>query len=244
MHQEFAKTGQTNNEQQDQDRNLFLAMLAHELRTPASAILGWSTLLRSRGTGDETFSQGIKAIERSATLLLQLTEQLLDFSRVSNGYLWLHVRKMSLVPVLEAAIETVLLQAKAKEIDLNVSFSPSTGAVTGDPIRLQQVFTNILVNAIKFTPFGGRVDICLERQNGDAKVTVTDTGEGIRPEFLPYIFDPFRQVCPQNSNAHDGLGLGLTISRRIVEGHEGKIHAESSGEGKGARFTIVLPLED
>jgi signal transduction histidine kinase len=136
----------------------------------------------------------------------------------------------------------MLPQAKAKEIDLRVNLDPSTGAVVGDPARLQQVVTNVLVNAIKFTPSGGHVDIRLERQDADAKVTVSDTGRGIRPENLPYIFDPFRQGGTDNDMSHGGLGLGLTIARQIVERHEGKIYADSPGDGKGAKFTIILPL--
>jgi two-component system CheB/CheR fusion protein len=138
----------------------------------------------------------------------------------------------------------MLPQANSKEIDLHVSLDPSAGAVVGDPARLQQVVTNVLVNAIKFTPSGGRVDIRLERQDDDAKVTVSDTGRGIMPEILPYIFDPFIQAGTDNAMSQGGLGLGLTIARQIVEIHEGKIYADSPGEGKGAKFTIILPLDE
>jgi signal transduction histidine kinase len=224
------------------DRDMFLAMVAHELRTPASAILSWATLLREGQVDGETLTHGIEAIERNATLQLQLIEQLLDLSRVNNRLLRLDTQTAALMPILEAAVDTMLPQANAKGIDLHVNLDPLTGAVVCDPARLQQVVTNVLVNAIKFTPSGGRVDIRLERQDAYAKVTVSDTGRGIRPENLPYIFDAFIQAGTDNAMPHGGLGLGLTIARQIIESHDGKIYADSPGEGKGAKFTIILPL--
>ncbi|MEA2551826.1 MAG: hypothetical protein QOJ65_2 [Fimbriimonadaceae bacterium] len=226
------------------DRDLFLAMISHELRTPSNAILGWAQLIKDRLVDEETIAHGIEVIERNARLQAQLIEQLLDFSRVNNGLLRLDARSASLVPILKAAVDTVLPQAQAKGIDLHMELDASMCAVIGDPARLHQVITNLLVNAIKFTPSGGRVGIRLARRGSYAEITVSDTGRGIPTEFLPHIFDPFRQAGSDQATAHDGLGLGLTIARHIIERHKGKIHAESLGEGTGTKFTITLPLED
>jgi signal transduction histidine kinase len=148
------------------------------------------------------------------------------------------------VPILEAASDTMLPQAQAKEIDLHMELNTSAIAAICDPARLQQVITNLLANAIKFTPSGGRVDIRLARQSSSAELTVSDTGRGIPTEFLPHIFEPFGQAGTDKATAHDGLGLGLTIARHIIERHKGKIHAESLGEGTGTKFTIILPFMD
>jgi signal transduction histidine kinase len=225
-------------------RDIFLAVVSHELRTPTTAILGWAQLIKDRLADEETIAYGIEVIERNARLQAQLIEQLLDFSRVNNGLLRLNAQRASLVPILEAAIDTMLPQAQAKGIALNVYLEASTCAVIGDPARLHQVLTNLLANAIKFTPSGGRVDIRLARQSSSAELTVSDTGRGIPTEFLPHIFEPYRQAGTDQSATHDGLGLGLTIARHIIERHRGKIHAESLGEGTGTKFTIILPLED
>jgi signal transduction histidine kinase len=218
-------------------------MVSHELRTPTTAILGWATLLGDERIDEATLAHGIKVIERNAKLQKQLIEQLLDFSRVNNGCLRLDVRRTSLVPILEVAIDTMLPIAQAKEIDLHAYFDPAAGAVIGDPARLQQVVTNLLANAIKFTPSGGRVDVRLARRGSYAEVTVSDNGRGIPPEFLPHIFESFRQAEIDHATAHDGLGLGLAIARHIVEGHDGQIRADSPGEGRGTTFTVSLPLE-
>jgi signal transduction histidine kinase len=223
---------------------MFLAMVSHELRTPTNAILGWAQLIKERLTDAETIAHGLEVIERNARLLAQLIEQLLDFSRVNNGLLRFNAQRASLVPILEAAIDTMLPQARAKEIDLHMELDESAIAVICDPSRLQQVITNLLANAIKFTPSGGRVDIQLARQSSYAEITVSDTGRGIPTEFLPHIFEPFGQAGTDQATAHDGLGLGLTIARHIIERHKGKIHAESLGEGTGTKFTIIIPLED
>jgi signal transduction histidine kinase len=226
------------------DRDMFLAMVSHELRTPTNAILGWAQLMKDRHADEGTIAYGIEVIERNARLQAQLIEQLLDFSRVNNGLLRLEVQMTSLVPILEAAIDTMLPQAQAKEIALDVYLDASTCAFIGDPDRLHQVITNLLANAIKFTPSGGRVGIRLARQGSSAEITVNDTGRGIPTEFLPHIFEPYRQAGTDRATTHNGLGLGLTIARHIIERHKGKIHAESLGEGTGTKFTIILPLED
>jgi signal transduction histidine kinase len=226
------------------DRDMFLAMVSHELRTPSSAILGWVQLIKDRLADEETIAHGIEVIERNARLQAQLIEQLLDFSRVNNGLLRLDARRAPLALVLEAAVDTMLPQAKAKEIDLHIELDASTCAVIGDPARLHQVITNLLTNAIKFTPSGGRVGVRLARLGSYAEITVSDTGRGIPAEFLPHIFESFRQAGTDEATTYDGLGLGLTIARHIIEGHKGKIHAESLGEGTGTKFTITLPLEE
>lgn len=226
------------------DRDMFLAMVSHELRTPSHAILGWVQLIKDRHADEETIAYGIEVIERNARLQVQLIEQLLDFSRVNNGLFRLDAQRALLVPILEAAIDTMLPQAQAKEINLHMEFRASAIAVICDSFRLHQVITNLLANAIKFTPSGGRVGIRLARQGAYAEVTVRDTGRGIPTEFLPHIFEPFGQACTDQATAHDGLGLGLTIARHIIESHRGKIRAESLGEGTGTKFTIILPLED
>jgi signal transduction histidine kinase len=225
-------------------RDMFLAMVSHELRTPTNAILGWAQLLKDRLADEDAIAYGIEVIERNARLQAQLIEQLLDFSRVNNGMLRLDAQMTSLVPILEAAIDTMLPQARAKGIALDVYLDASTCAVIGDPARLHQVITNLLANAIKFTPSGGRVGIRLARHASEAEITVSDTGRGIPTEFLPHIFEPFGQAGTDQATAHDGLGLGLTIARHIIERHKGKIHAESLGEGTGTKFTITLPLEN
>jgi signal transduction histidine kinase len=219
-------------------------MVSHELRTPTSSILGWAMLIRQGRIDEETLEHAIRAIERNARLQEQLIEQLLDFSRINNGVLRLDRKRASLASIIEAAIDTMLPLAKANEIDLQVCLDASTGAVLGDVTRLQQVVMNLLANAIKFTPFGGRVNVRLEHYGSYAELRVSDTGQGIQPEFLLHIFDPFWQAGINNVTPHNGLGLGLAIARQIVERHNGEILADSPGEGKGTTFTIRLPLAD
>jgi signal transduction histidine kinase len=235
---------QRSRQMSDPDRDMFLAMVSHELRTPSNAILGWAQLIKDRRVDEETIAHGIEVIERNARLQTRLIEQLLEFSRVNNGLLRLDAGRASLAPILEAAVDTMLPQAKAKEIDLHLELDASAIAVTCDPARLHQVVTNLLANAIKFTPSGGRVDIRLADRGSYAEITVSDTGRGIPTEFLPHIFDPFRQAGAGKATLRDGLGLGLTIARHIIERHRGKIYAESLGEGTGTKFTVTLPLEE
>lgn len=244
MTQRSTRDEQKSQEKLVRDRDTFLAMVSHELRTPTSSILGWATLMREGRIDEETLEHAICAIERNARLQEQLIEQLLDFSRINQGSFGLDPRKASLVSIIEAATDTMLPLAKAKEIDLRVCLEASTGAVLGDPARLQQVVTNLLANAIKFTPFGGRVSVEHGRNGSYAEVRVSDTGQGIPHEFLPYIFDPFWQAGVNGVMPHNGLGLGLAIARQIVEKHNGEILAESPGEGKGTTFTVRLPLAD
>ncbi len=220
----------------------FLATLSHELRTPLNAILGWVRLLRS-GTLDPTGARrGPEIIERNTRVLAQLIEDLLDVSRIITGKLRLDIVSVDLVSVVVAAMEAVQAAADAKAIRLEASLDPCLGPVPADPDRLQQVVWNLLTNAIKFTPSGGRVDVGLERADSVARITVSDTGKGIPRELLPFVFDRFRQEETSIGRRHGGLGLGLAIVRHIVELHGGVVRAESPGEGRGASFTVDLPL--
>jgi PAS domain S-box-containing protein len=220
----------------------FLATLSHELRTPLNAILGWARLLRSGTLDAAGVSRGAEVIERNTRVLAQLIEDLLDVSRIITGKLRLDVRPADLVAVVTAAMEAVQTAADAKSIRLEASLGTDLGPVPADPDRLQQVVWNLLTNAIKFTPMGGRVDIRLERAESAMRLTVSDTGKGIRPELLPFVFDRFRQGETSTGRQHGGLGLGLAIVRHIVELHGGIVRAESAGEGGGAIFSVDLPF--
>ena len=220
----------------------FLATLSHELRTPLNAILGWARLLRSGTLDADSARRGPEVIERNTRVLAQLIEDLLDVSRIITGKLRLEVRPADLIAVITAAMEAVQAAADAKGIRLEASLDGMLGVVPADPDRLQQVVWNLLTNAIKFTPIGGRVDIRLERAEAGARFTVTDTGSGIRPELLPFVFDRFRQGENSTTGPHRGLGLGLAIVRHIVELHGGVVRAESDGENRGTTFTVDLPF--
>ena len=220
----------------------FLATLSHELRTPLGAILGWTRLLRSRKLDEAATSHALETIERNTKLQAQLVEDLLDVSRIITGKLRLQTRPVDLFTVIEGAVDTVRPAAEAKAIQLETTLDSPGGLISGDPDRLQQVVWNLLSNAIKFTPREGRVEIRLGRQGAQATVRVSDTGKGIPSEFLPHIFDRFRQADSTTTRAHGGLGLGLAIVRHLVELHGGTVEAASPGEGCGAVFTVVLPL--
>ena len=220
----------------------FLAVLSHELRTPLNPILGWTKLLRDRRLDASKTAFALGTIERNAQLQAQLIEDLLDISGILQGKLRLKISPIDLVTTIEAAIETVHLSAEAKSIQLHVNLTPLIGQVLGDSDRLQQVIWNLLSNAIKFTPKGGRVEIRLERVDTQAQITVSDTGKGINPDFLPYAFEAFRQADGKTTRMFGGLGLGLSIARHLVELHGGTIRADSAGEGQGATFTVKLPL--
>jgi PAS domain S-box-containing protein len=236
--QEARATAEAANRLKDE----FLATLSHELRSPLNAMLGWTRLLNSRKFDEATTARAMQTIERSAKSQAQLVEDLLDVSRIIQGKLRLNVRPVELVSVIEAAIETVRPAAQAKEISLQSVLDPAAGPVAGDFDRLQQVVWNLLSNAIKFTPKQGRVMVRLERVNSHIEVTVTDSGKGINPEFVPYVFERFRQADSSSTRVYSGLGLGLAIVRQLLELHGGTVRAYSEGEGKGATFTIKLPL--
>jgi signal transduction histidine kinase/ActR/RegA family two-component response regulator len=220
----------------------FLATLSHELRTPLSAILGWSHILRARVMSEAEINQGLEVIERNARMQTQLIEDLLDMSRIASGKMRLDIQPVQPVTFVEAAIETVRPSAEAKGITLTQLLDPAAGPINGDPSRLQQVVWNLLSNAIKFTGRGGRVEVVLERVNSHVEITVSDSGIGIKPEFLPYVFERFRQEGGSATRPAKGLGLGLSIVRHLVEQHGGTVQARSPGEGCGATFAIHLPL--
>jgi PAS domain S-box-containing protein len=220
----------------------FLAVVSHELRTPLNAILGWSGILRRKADDTETIAQASETIERNARLQAQLIEDLLDISRIVTGRMRLDVQPVELPVVIQAALDAIRPAADAKNIRLQIVLDPRAGPVSGDPGRLQQVVWNLLSNAVKFTPKGGRVQIHLERINSHVTITVSDTGQGISPDFLPYVFDRFRQADSSFTRVHQGLGLGLSIVRQLVELHGGAVEAGSAGEGYGASFTVKLPI--
>ncbi|MBD2593764.1 PAS domain S-box protein [Nostoc spongiaeforme FACHB-130] len=220
----------------------FLAVLSHELRTPLNPILGWAKLLRNRTFDEKTTKQALETIERNAKLQTQLIEDLLDVSRILQGKLSLNVCPVSLVMVVQAALETVRLAAEAKSIQIRTIFDPNIGQVMGDANRLQQVMWNLLSNAVKFTPNAGQVEIQVKEIDNQAQIQVSDTGKGISPEFLPYVFDYFRQADGTTTRKFGGLGLGLAIVRQVVEMHGGTVKADSPGEGLGATFTVRIPL--
>jgi PAS domain S-box-containing protein len=219
----------------------FLATLSHELRTPLNAIVGWAHLLKTGQLDDGQRSRAVDIIDRNAKAQSQIVADVLDVSRIVMGKLRLDVRPVALATVVAEAIDTLRPAAAAKEIQMEVSL-PGEERVSGDPDRLQQVIWNLMSNAIKFTPNGGRVRVGLRRADGHLDVVVEDTGAGIRPDFLPHVFERFRQSDSSSTRAHGGLGLGLALVRHLVELHGGTVSAESRGEGHGATFTVRLPL--
>jgi signal transduction histidine kinase/ActR/RegA family two-component response regulator len=220
----------------------FLATLSHELRTPLNAVLGWSQLIgRGMVTGNAV-RDGIQVIERNARMQAQLIEDLLDMSRIISGKIRLDVQRVNLSDVVEAACATVQPAADAKGVRLRKVLDPLAGPVSGDPGRLQQIVWNLLSNAVKFTPRGGLIEVLLERVNSHLEISVRDTGEGIKPDFLPYVFDRFRQADASPSRKHGGLGIGLSIVKQLVELHGGTVRAKSAGEGQGATFIVGIPL--
>ncbi|MBA2733744.1 MAG: response regulator [Acidobacteria bacterium] len=219
----------------------FLATLSHELRTPLTSILGWTRLLQTNDFDAERSRSALETIERNAWAQNQLIDDLLDVSRIITGKLRLDVSAVELPTVIEAAVDAMRPAAEAKDIRLQMLLDPSAGAVSGDADRLQQVIWNLLTNAVKFTPKGGRVQVRLERVNSHVEIIVGDTGQGIAPEFLPHVFDRFRQADQSTTRTHGGLGLGLSIVRQLVEQHGGTVHVESEGVGQGTTFTIKLP---
>jgi two-component system CheB/CheR fusion protein len=221
----------------------FLSILSHELRNPLTSLVGWTQLLRKQKLDKNKLARGLEAIENSAKLQTQLIEDLLDISRVTSGKLRLDAHLMQLAPVIRTAIEVVRVSADAKQIQLESRLDAASKQISGDPVRLQQVVWNLLSNAIKFTPAQGRVEITLKYIDSIAQIQVSDTGKGISPDFLPYVFDRFRQADSTLTRQNTGLGLGLTIVRHLVELHGGTVDAESLGEKQGATFTVRLPLQ-
>ena len=220
----------------------FLAVLSHELRTPLNAIVGYARLLRGGILTGEKASRGLETLERNATSLTQIVEDVLDVSRIVSGKIRLDVQPVELPLILDNAIATVQPAADAKGVRLQTVVDPNVGPVSGDPDRLQQVVWNLLANAVKFTPKAGRVQVRLQRVNSHLEIVVSDSGAGIRADFLPYVFERFRQGDAGTTRKTGGLGLGLAIVRHIVEMHGGTVHAASAGEGAGSTFRVRLPL--
>ena len=221
-------------------RDDFLAVVSHELRTPLSAILGWSQIMRL-DDDPETIQEGIEAIERNAQAQARLIEDLIDVSRIVSGKLRLEVGTVDPRSVIEETLDVVRFAAEAKSIHIQTVLDPDAGPVSGDPSRLQQVMWNLLSNAVKFTPEGGFVQVRLQRVNSHLEISVTDNGQGIAPELLPYVFQRFRQAEGASAERHGGLGLGMAITKEIVELHGGSIRAQSDGKGTGATFVVTLP---
>jgi signal transduction histidine kinase/CheY-like chemotaxis protein len=219
----------------------FLATLSHELRTPLNAILGWATMLRRTADDPEEVASGLEVIERNARVQAQLIEDLLDMSRIISGKIRLDVRSVDPTVVIDAAVESIQPAADAKEIRIQRVVDPC-GAVLGDPGRLQQVLWNLLSNAVKFTPRGGKIMVACRRAHSSVEISVTDTGQGIKAEFLPHVFERFRQADASTTRRYGGLGLGLAIVKNLVELHGGTIDARSDGENTGATFVVRLPI--
>jgi signal transduction histidine kinase len=215
----------------------FLATLSHELRTPLNAILGWTRLLRTGPPDNSKLSRGLEVIERNVNAQARMVEDLLDVSRITTGKMRVSTRGIELAPVVEAVLETLRPAAEAKEITVDADVDGRAGQVQADPERIQQVISNLIGNAIKFTPKGGHLDVRLARVEGDVELRVGDSGEGISPEFLPFVFDRFRQADSTVRRVQGGLGIGLAIVRHIVELHGGLVSAESPGRGKGSVCT-------
>jgi PAS domain S-box-containing protein len=220
----------------------FLAVLSHELRTPLNAIVGYSRLLRGGILPAEKAARGLETLERNATWLTQIVEDVLDVSRIVSGKIRLDVQPVELPVIIDNAVASIQPAADAKHVRLQSLVDPGVGPVSGDPGRLQQVVWNLVSNAVKFTPKKGRVQVRLERVNSHVEIVVSDTGNGIRPDFLPYVFERFRQADSSTTRKTGGLGLGLAIVRHIVEMHGGTVEASSAGEGQGATFRVRLPL--
>jgi PAS domain S-box-containing protein len=220
----------------------FLAVLSHELRTPLNPILGWATLLKERKLEEVTIRRGIETIERNAKLQIQLIDDLLDVSRIQQGKLSLNIQPVDLANTVEESLETMRLAVEAKSIHIHTAIDVNIGKVAGDAARLQQIICNLLSNAIKFTPGGGEIQLSLERFGNYAQIQIKDTGKGINAEFIPHVFDYFRQADSTITRQFGGLGLGLAIVKHLTELHGGTVAAESAGEDMGATFTVTLPL--
>ncbi|QSQ23179.1 response regulator [Pyxidicoccus parkwayensis] len=239
---EVAKAEHQRAEQANRAKDEFLATLSHELRTPLTAILGWTRMLRSGHLTPEKQARALETVERNAQVQTQLIEDLLDVSRIIAGKLRLEMRSVVPIAVVEAALDSVRPTAEAKGVQLHAELEPIQDALSGDAARLQQVVWNLLSNAIKFTPKGGSVTARLRRADGGVVIEVEDNGQGIPPDFLPHVFERFRQFEGGLVRKHGGLGLGLAIVRHLTELHGGTVEAHSEGEGRGARFTVTLPM--
>ena len=236
------KAARDEGERLNRMKDEFLATVSHELRTPLQSILGWARLLRSGHVSPEQVGKALETIERNALVQSQLIEDILDVSRIITGKARIHSHVVDVAMVLGAALDTTQLLARAKGVDLAAAVPSDIGTVMGDSDRLQQVIWNLLSNAVKFTQPGGHVRLTADRTPTALRISVTDDGQGISPSFLPFVFDRFRQADAGVARSHGGLGLGLAIVRHLIELHGGRVDAQSEGVGKGATFTVELPV--
>jgi PAS domain S-box-containing protein len=236
LEQEARAEAEASNPMKDE----FLTTLCHELRTPLNAVLGWTYMLRSGRADEPTLARGLESIERNAKAQAQLIEDLLDVSHIITGKLRLNEATVELPTLIKTAIDAASVTAQ-EGINVQTFLESKSCRVVGDPDRLQQVVRNLLYNAIKFRPQGGRVEVKLDSDSSHARITVSDTGKGIRPDFLPHVFERFRQADSTATRSHEGLGMGLAIVRHLVELHGGTVQAKSKGEGRGATFMAELP---
>ena len=230
-------------EEAGRSKDEFLATVSHELRTPLNHIMGWISMLRSGKLQSDKMQKAFSTIERNVRAQGRLIDDLLDVSRIISGKLLIEPRQIEIAKVAEAAAESIGPAAAEKGVNFKTTLDPESGLLSGDPDRLQQAIWNLLSNAVKFTPKGGHVELRLARVNSQIEITVSDDGQGISPNFLPHVFDRFRQQDSTTARQHGGLGLGLAIVRHLVELHGGSVRVESGGEGRGATFTITLPAE-
>jgi len=239
---ERERIARSESEDASRSKDEFIALVSHELRSPLNAILGWTRILRQGRPDEELYQRATEIIERSARMQSQLIEDLMDTARIVRGKLKLEVQPVNLVTVIEKAMDVVRPAAYAKGITLDSRLDQDAGQITGDPDRLQQVIWNLLSNAVKFTDEGGCVEITLGRVDPYIQIIVRDTGRGINSEFMPHLFERYHQADASGSRRRGGLGLGLTLVRQLVEMHGGSVTADSEGEGKGAIFTVKLPV--
>ncbi|PYQ90892.1 MAG: hypothetical protein DMG02_09015 [Acidobacteria bacterium] len=227
----------------DRAKDDFLALVSHELRTPAAVVLGWASAIRQHRPDEATLDQALAAIERNARVQNRLVDDVLDHGRIATGTLRLDPETIALSTVIAAAVEQIAESARSKQLHIERSGDAEGLMVRADAVRLQQVFSNLLSNAVKFTPQGGRITIEVATEDAGVRVVVSDTGAGISPDFLPYLFEAFRQDATTVRQSKHGLGLGLALARHLVERHGGTLQASSEGVGRGASFTVTLPLE-
>jgi PAS domain S-box-containing protein len=238
---ESQKDAQSRAEDANRTKDEFLATISHELRTPLNAIYGWTRMLRKGEVSREQMDRALQTIERNTRAQIKLVEDLLDVSRIVAGKLTLDLRNLTATDVVRAAVDAMMPTALAKRVELHALYDPTPSRISGDPNRLQQVVWNLVANAIKFTPAGGHVEVVVGPVGDHVEIEVNDTGHGIAPEFLPHVFDAFRQADGSPTRAHGGLGLGLAIVKHIVELHQGSVDVHSEGYGRGARFVVRLP---
>jgi PAS domain S-box-containing protein len=237
------RASRTEAEEANRSKDIFLATLSHEVRTPLTAMLGWATILLKKQCTEQEVREGAEVIARNCRAQAQLLEEVLEVSRIVSGKLRLEVKPCDLASVIHAAIEVVRPAANAKQITVTVATDPSASRSVCDEVRIQQVVWNLLSNAIKFTPRGGSVQVVLDREESQARISVSDNGQGIEAGLLPYVFDRFRQADSSTRRNLGGLGLGLSIVKHIVEHHGGTVEARSDGEGRGATFVVRLPIQ-